>query len=561
MIRKDHLLSRRPEAGSLFFHGVRSPGPPDIGCYILKRVGRDTKNSVGFRFRRVLISKEMMTDDAQLLQQYTRERSESAFGELVTRHIDLVYSVALRIVGGDRHLAQDVTQTVFADLARKAWSLPREVLLAGWLHRHTSYTAAKAVRTERRRKAREQTAMEMRALDDNTAPTWEQIAPVLDEAMNQLSASDRDAIVLRFLKRQDFRAVGSALGVGEDAAQKRVSRALEKLRTFLNRRGVTLTATTLGTTLATEAVVAAPAGLAVSVTATSLAGAAAATGISATLMKFMAMTKFKAGLAGALVIASVVMPLVVHHKAQARLRDQDAALRQHTDQLAKLRKTNQKISNQFAQPKNSQPLPNDEFSELMRLRGEVGLLRNRAQELTKIAAIREEEALLSRDQLWPARVKRLKQWLEENPSEKIPELQFVDDVNWMNSIYPHRLALETADECRVEMSSVRSTAEHIFADFQLRPALQQYAKANSGEFPTDISQLKPYFDSPIYDGILERYTILPASNLVSELRPGGDWVITQKAPVNEAHDWRTATSLTGTKQATLYATNRWVRIQ
>ena len=94
----------------------------------------------------------------------------------------------------------------------------------------------------------------------------------------------------------------------------------------------------------------------------------------------------------------------------------------------------------------------------------------------------------------------------------------------------------------------------------LRSALQQYAKDNSGQFPTDLSQLKPYFDSPIYDIILERYTILLASSLVSELRPGGDWVITQKAPVNEAHDWRTATSLTGTKQATLYATNRWVLI-
>ena len=206
----------------------------------------------------------MMTDDAQLLQQYTQERSEPAFGELATRHIDLVFSAALRVVGGDRHLAQDVTQTVFADLARKARSLPRDMVLAGWLYRHACFTAAKAVRAERRRQAREKTAMEMNALHDNTEPNWEQIAPVLDEALNQLSASDRDAVVLRFLKRQDFRAVGSALGVGEDAAQKRVSRAVDKLRNFLNRRGVTLTATALGTTLASEAVVAAPAGLAVS---------------------------------------------------------------------------------------------------------------------------------------------------------------------------------------------------------------------------------------------------------------------------------------------------------
>src|SRR5437016_11606271 len=109
-----------------------------------------------------------MTDDEQLLRQYRRDRSESAFCELVTRYIDLVYSAALRVVNGDAHLAQDVTQTVFIDLARKAPSLPRGVVLAGWLHRHTCYKASTAVRTERRRRTREQAAMEMRALDDNT---------------------------------------------------------------------------------------------------------------------------------------------------------------------------------------------------------------------------------------------------------------------------------------------------------------------------------------------------------------------------------------------------------
>src|SRR5919108_6108366 len=110
----------------------------------------------------------MMNDDTQLLRRYAEDRSESAFGELVSRHIDLVYSAALRVVGGDRHLAQDVTQGVFVDLARKARRLPHDVLLAGWLYRHTCYAAANAVRTERRRKTREQTAMEMRALDDPT---------------------------------------------------------------------------------------------------------------------------------------------------------------------------------------------------------------------------------------------------------------------------------------------------------------------------------------------------------------------------------------------------------
>jgi DNA-directed RNA polymerase specialized sigma24 family protein len=131
-----------------------------------------------------------MTDDGQLLQQYTRERSESAFGELVTRHIDLVYSVALRVAGGDSHLAQDVTQTVFLDLARKAASLSHVAVLAGWLYRHAWFTATKMARTERRRQTREQTAMEMRALDVNTGSPWELIAPHLDEGLNPNSSAN-----------------------------------------------------------------------------------------------------------------------------------------------------------------------------------------------------------------------------------------------------------------------------------------------------------------------------------------------------------------------------------
>src|SRR2546428_9772324 len=118
-----------------------------------------------------------MTDDDQLLRQYTEERSESAFGKMVTRYIDLVYSAALRVVNGDTHLAEDITQTVFIDLARKARSLPRGVVLAGWLHQHTCYKASTAVRTEQRRRTREQIATEMKALDDNTNPPWELIAP------------------------------------------------------------------------------------------------------------------------------------------------------------------------------------------------------------------------------------------------------------------------------------------------------------------------------------------------------------------------------------------------
>jgi RNA polymerase sigma factor (sigma-70 family) len=200
-----------------------------------------------------------MNDDAELLSTYVREGSESAFSELVTRHIDLVYSAAVRVVGGDVHLAKDVVQVVFIDLARKGNSLPAKVLLAAWLYRHTWFTASKAVRTERRRIQRETIATNVNALEEEREPSWEMIVPYLDAELNRLNRLDRDAVVLRYFKQQSFRAVGVGLGLSEDAAQMRVSRAVEKLRKALNKRGLLLTTSALVVGLAAEAAVVAPA--------------------------------------------------------------------------------------------------------------------------------------------------------------------------------------------------------------------------------------------------------------------------------------------------------------
>lgn len=328
-----------------------------------------------------------MSEDAQLLRQYTEERSEAAFGELVRRHIDLVFSAALRVVGGDSHLAQDVTQIVFTDLARKAWGLPAGVVLPGWLYRHSCYTAAKAVRTERRRQAREQTAMEMSIPEEHPGPDWAALAPYLDEGLNELSATDRDALVLRFLKQQDLRSVGAALGVSEDTAQKRVSRALDKLRNVLTRRGVALSAATIGSLLAAEAVKAAPAGLAVSVTASSLAAATTAgTGISLAIMKVMAMTKLQISITGAVLVAAVATPLVFEHHSlkQAReenhrIREENQALQTQLGQVAALIEENQRLSNLVAQAATAPPRPREQTGELLRLRNQVTRLQSEAR--------------------------------------------------------------------------------------------------------------------------------------------------------------------------------------
>src|SRR5262245_16403086 len=142
-----------------------------------------------------------MTDGRQLLMQYVESGSEPAFRELVARYVDLVYSAAIRLVNGDAHRAEDITQTVFADLARIADTLSNEVMLGGWLHRHTCFFAAKFMRGERRRQNRERQAVEMNALQDPSEANLKWIAPVLDEAIDQLDAEDRTAILLRFFEQ------------------------------------------------------------------------------------------------------------------------------------------------------------------------------------------------------------------------------------------------------------------------------------------------------------------------------------------------------------------------
>src|SRR2546427_5469033 len=199
-----------------------------------------------------------MTDSQNLLAEYVQTGSDAAFCELVTRYLDLVYWTAFRLVEGDAHRAEDVAQTVFVDLTRKARTLSKDVMLGGWLHRHTCFVAAKAMRSNRRRQFRERQAVEMNAQQDHSAENLAQVAPMLDEAINRLGAQDRAAILLRFFEQRDLRSVGEALGSSENAAQKRVTRSLERLRTLLTRRGVTLSAAGLATALAGEAITAAP---------------------------------------------------------------------------------------------------------------------------------------------------------------------------------------------------------------------------------------------------------------------------------------------------------------
>jgi RNA polymerase sigma factor (sigma-70 family) len=263
-----------------------------------------------------------MTDSQTLFAEYVRTGSETAFRELVTRYVDLVYSTALRMVEGDTHRAEDVAQVVFVDLARAARTLSSEVMLGGWLHRHTCFVAAKTMRGERRRQSRERQAVEMNALQDNPGVNFSLVAPILDEAINELGEADRTAVLLRFFEQHDFHAVGEALGSNEDAARMRVTRALNKLQGLLKRRGVTTSAATLSVVLSANAVQAAPAGLAATLTSASLAGVAMGTGTTLALLKLMAVTKLQLGIICSLVVAVGTLVAIRHNTARVAMPDQ-----------------------------------------------------------------------------------------------------------------------------------------------------------------------------------------------------------------------------------------------
>jgi RNA polymerase sigma factor (sigma-70 family) len=324
-----------------------------------------------------------MSEDAELLRRYSVEHSEAAFAELIRRHVDLVYSAALRLVNGDAHRAQDITQQVFAEFARQAKRLLRHPAPVGWLYTTTRLVALRTIRTEQRRSAREQEANTMNELLQASTPDpdWARLRPVLEDAMHELGDKDRHAVLLRFFQNKSLKEVGMALDLGESAARMRVDRALEKLRAALLRRGLVSTAT-LASVIAANAVQVAPAGLAAALTTTSMVSAG--TGAFA-LLKIMTATQLKLTVS-AIVVAGAATAMVVQHQTQTQPRGQVESL---TQQLAQSEADNTDLSNRLATTAPPAPMSGGQTEELLRLRGEVGILRKQAGQLAQLRAENE----------------------------------------------------------------------------------------------------------------------------------------------------------------------------
>ena len=233
--------------------------------------------------------------DMELLRDYDWHGSEEAFAELVRRHIDLVYSAAFRYIGTGAQ-AEEITQAVFIILARKAAGLRPDTVLEGWLYETTRLTALSFLRGERRRQFREQEAYMQSTLNEHADDAvWNQLSPLLEEAVSRLGKQDRNAVLLRFFKEKSVREVATTMRVSEAAAQRRILRALEKLRKFFTRRGVSSTTAIIAGTISANSVQAAPVALAKSVTAVAIAKGATASISTLTLingaLKIMAYKK------------------------------------------------------------------------------------------------------------------------------------------------------------------------------------------------------------------------------------------------------------------------------
>ncbi|HEV7925313.1 MAG TPA: sigma-70 family RNA polymerase sigma factor [Verrucomicrobiae bacterium] len=461
--------------------------------------------------------------DAQLLREYARHGAEAAFTEIVTRHTNLVYSAALRQTESP-DMAADIAQRVFIGLAQAAQTLSRqfaeEASVAGWLCRSTRNVSLNLRRDEFRRHSRERLAMDELNPNSETAPDWEKLRAVLDDAMSDLDESDYDALVMRYFRNQDLRSVGQALGVSDDTAQKRVSRALDKLHLGLIKRGITTTAAALSLVLSAHAVQAAPAGLvAIISTAAALAGGAVKTSTAIAVTKNIIMTTLQKALVATTLAVAVGTGIYEAHRA-SNFQEQAQKLQLQQDSMAQqLQAERDAASNALAAAQRQSGSTHSDMSELLKLRAEVTKLRGDARELARLksgAAANQDDPTASEANSWLQRVKKLRDKVDQMPGQRIPEFQYLTDQDWLDAARKPK-ELETDADFSQALRQLRSSAQHEFASM-VGDAISSYAKANNGQMPGDFSQLNPFFASAVDDSVLQGYDFSQPGTVTS--KPG-----------------------------------------
>jgi RNA polymerase sigma factor (sigma-70 family) len=489
--------------------------------------------------------------DQQLLRDYADHGSETAFAELVRRHVDFVYSAALRMVRA-AHLAEDVTQGVFVALAQNTRQLTDRAVLSGWLHLTARNLAANAVRADVRRRAREQEAAAMnQLLSAESDVAWEQIAPHLDAALGELSEPDHEAVLLRYFEKKSAPEMAGILGISEEAAQKRVSRAVERLREFFSKRNVAIGASGLAVLISANAVQSAPVGLAMAISSAAavLAGTTVSTSTAIVATKVIAMTTLQKTLVTA-TVAVLAGAGIYEARQAAQLREQNQTLQQQqaplTAQVQRLQTNYADATNRLAGllAENARSKSNSNEAELLKLRSEVTHLKQmQSKEVTEDPFTKSVLALT-------ARAMELNQHLQQMPDKKIPELQLLDESDWLTAA--RNAKFDTDTDIRKALQKLRHIAKN---KLSIGSALYSFARVNNGQLPTNLAQLKPYFntsrfgdlglDDSTFEAIIRRYTLLHTGN-VNDFPPN-TWFVVETAPVDKDYDSRAKFGLgTGT---------------
>lgn len=430
--------------------------------------------------------------DLDLLQAYTRTRSQEAFTALVRRHVDLVYSAALRQVRSTQ-LAEEVAQSVFLDLARSAHELRPGQPLVPWLFVVTRRRAIDTIRSEARRQAREQTAAELDAMK-TPSPTWLRVKDEIDEALASLGEAERAAILLRFFENKSFREVGSSLGLTEDTAQKRVSRALDRLRDLLVRRGIAVSSVALASDLSAHAIHSAPPVLSGTIAAALPAGAAVGAGSTVA-------TSFFSQAVAASVVAGALGFAVFEVAAYARQREEISSARmeigRQRDALDALRATQAAAATRLQQGRDS---------------------------LAEASTIPSTDpAIDAAIAAWLQRLTELKSLASKRTDLAIPEFAALNDDDWF--ALARDAAFDTEEKIGGLFHNVRATAQRATAQAFFR-ALRLYADANEGRLPSKPEDLAPHIPHTFPTSLYARYEMLQTGAWAG--LPAKEWLLAER---------------------------------